>query len=288
MIDPFSLFQPMPSTPPGVPSWVELQMLEAARAQAAWAANQAYWAKFGALTQLAAFIAAGAAAWFTWQAASASREQAEAAQSELSESLGARDAASRLAAWELRSFLNENIVRVVSSGPPSSLPSRMSQIAKARPLERPRNFSHIPWDEIAEEGFRLAIGVNSPSVLPLWVAIVDAGAKLRVWSRLLSLDCSERAKSRHSPHLPPALASWIAMEDDENAKASSLFAPGEAMLSAYWRCVSILKKEADAVARGSDFRFAAQADKAIAALTALMDSSHEFSAGISVAGARDE
>ena len=84
-------------------------MLEAARAQAYWAHDQAYWARAGVWVQAAAFAAAGAAAWFTWKAAKHARIQADAATTQLANYGLAREAESRVAAWAMVSFLSSSI-----------------------------------------------------------------------------------------------------------------------------------------------------------------------------------
>lgn len=104
VIDAFTLFQPTPSPPSGAATWVELQALAADRAQVAWAAEQAYWARFGAWTQLAAFVAAGFAAWFAKGAYDAAVEQAGIAREQLNQS---RRADALTAYHELEAWLVE-------------------------------------------------------------------------------------------------------------------------------------------------------------------------------------
>ncbi len=71
-MDPFTLFQPPPTPPAGVASWVDLQMLDAARAQA-----RAAWA--GAVVQAVALVAAAVAAVYAKGAYEATSRQAEIA-----------------------------------------------------------------------------------------------------------------------------------------------------------------------------------------------------------------
>lgn len=175
-MDPFTLFQPLPAPPTGVATRIELQTLAAARAEAAWAANQAYWSRFGALTQLAAFIAAGFAAWFTWSAAKHARVQADAAQEELKVLNSSKQIDSTVQAWAMWAFLDKTFdVSLRSADDPRKIPGSLISIVK---LSSSRNQQRLNWNQIREDGVRIAAGILSPTVLPAWIDMLDVAVRV--------------------------------------------------------------------------------------------------------------
>ncbi len=185
-MDPFTLFQPPPAPPTGIASWIELQTLAADRASAHWAAEQVYWARFGAWTQLAAFVAAGAAAWFTWKAAQHSRVQAEAAQDELRIAREGREAESRVRAFELLTLMDEWFLPDSTDAPSVSvLRIRLDRVMRAK---GDNYFRQQPRREIREEGVRIAAGIRPASILLRWIKLFDDAERLREWERTVGLE----------------------------------------------------------------------------------------------------
>lgn len=169
---PFSsLFPELPPAPLGA-TWLELQAVEIAR-------DQAKWSHVSIWVQVAGLIAACVAAGFAWQAARASRRQADAAQQEIAHLGGARDAESRLRAWELRALMQKWFTSPPRKVADEALPERIAKITKSDDTGHSQALTRTSWTEIGTSGFHLAVGINSSRVIPLWTALMDCGAVLQ-------------------------------------------------------------------------------------------------------------
>ncbi len=172
-----SLFPQLPP-PQQWASWADLQQLAIARTQAYWARDQAVWSHRAVWVQIAGLLAASLAALFAWQAARASRTQADNAQKEISHLIGERDAASRLQSWMLRAFMQASFVQPPQKVLDEALPDRILKLLSAEDGEAPTSARRKAWSEVSAKGFQLAVGVNSDRVIPLWIALMDCGASL--------------------------------------------------------------------------------------------------------------
>ena len=249
MIDPFTLFQAMPAPPAGVAAWVDVQLLEEARAQSYWAANQAYWARFGAWTQLAAFIAAGFAAWFTWNAAKHAQVQADAAQVELRIAREGRAAESRVRAFELLSLLDGWFLPARQvDGSPSRVREQLSRVM--RTAETESVFREEPRSQVREEGVRIAAGIQPDSVLLRWIKLFDDANHLRSRDSVLAEEFKQLLVDHGRSDLGRA------HQEDDRALAETIFANAPSLAAArlavaqFWNEFDLFRAHVESIGRG--------------------------------------
>jgi len=249
VIEPFSLFQPAPVPPAGVASWIDLQMLEAARAQSSWAANQAYWSRFGAWTQLAAFIAAGFAAWFTWNAAVQARVQAGAAQDELRIAREGREAESRVRAFELLSLIDEWFLpdRTFAE---SAFLLREQTYRVMRTVEAANGFREEPRRAVRENGVRIAAGIHPDSILVRWIKLFDDADALRVRNETLHSEFTALLAVQGRPELKdPSTEEDVALAESIYAQDPSLAAARDTV-SRFWADFDAFRASLESIGRG--------------------------------------
>ena len=254
MIDPFTLFHAFPTPPSGAASWVDLQTLEGARAQAHFAAEQAYWARFGAWTQLAAFVAAGAAAWFTWKAARHAQTQAETALADLRTRNLARDADSRVQAWALLAYLTKTFGtydRHVSSA--DQVPPALYSLVSVD-----HGLRQIPWESTLEEGTRIAAGIISETVLQSWIYLIDDAQSL--YHVGVNLSGEFRAIQREYdplPMFPSADGAELPRRAALYEQHSQQLPAARERLAGFWRAFDSLVAELEHIGRGGILRVVA-------------------------------
>jgi hypothetical protein len=251
MIDPFTLFQPPPTPPVGVATWTDLQLLDAARAQAAWAAEQAYWARFGAWTQLAAFVAAGAAAIFTLVTARHARVQAEAAHEQLNALNSAKAVESTVQAWAMWAFLDKTFSASLRSvTEPRDIPSSLVNIVKG-------SSTGLNWNQMREDGVRITAGINSSNVLPSWIDLLDVA--VQVYRTGVDLAKKRAVAIGAQPgtllvYHDPTLAEAQKSRDNRWLReAESDLRDAQRLRDDFWRRYELLMAELDWIGRGGNF-----------------------------------
>lgn len=243
---PFSsLFPQLPPPPPGA-SWLELQALEMARAQAAWA-ERSVW------VQVAGLGAAVLAAVFAWRAASESRRQADAAQAELSLAAGARAAASRVSAWQMRRFLNDRFLGPVEESRKEHYDHMLLRLAHHSDdhLDSAGRPS-IPWIQIGEEGFGLAAGINSTQVVPMWIALIDQVETLKRFSKILKEEVAIVSGEEYGPRTPVYGDTSSMFIDSYLQRIVPSWKDARAAYDTFWHMHRSLSSELDNIARGGN------------------------------------